>query len=66
MDVKELTIVEIRAVIADMQAEAKYHRQMAGKARAAGKHDQAFRLMSDAIVTENWANRLDNAMSAHG
>lgn len=66
MDVKELTIAEIRAVIADMRAEAKYHRQMSARAKADGQHNRAFMLMSDAIVTENWANRLDNAMSAHG
>lgn len=66
MDVKELTLSEIRAVIADMRAEAKYHRQASARAKADGQHNRAFMLMSDAIVAENWANRLENAMSAHG
>jgi hypothetical protein len=66
MDVKELTLDEIRATIRDMRYDAQEKRKRADKLKRDQQHSRAFALMGEAIVIEHWCNRLANAMAIGG
>lgn len=63
MIVNELTLVEILAIVADMQIVAAADRQRANALVAAGLHDRAYDALSNAVVNEHWAQRLAKAVS---
>lgn len=58
MESKELSIDEIRAIVADMREQVRTKRDQARACHAANKHDVGHRITAEAIVVEHWANRL--------
>lgn len=63
MEVKELTLSEIRQTISDMREEAREKRKTADRLRRGGQINRAFVQTGEAICIEHWANRLDNAIT---
>lgn len=63
MEVKELTLEEIRQTIADMRDDAAQKRKTADRYRRDNQLNRAFMLTGEAIVIEHWVNRLNNALT---